>query len=183
MSRVQHSAAPKRNRKKIIAGAAIAGVLIPGAAWAAVNLFGFGTFTQAAGTTKVLTIEGTPTTTKTLVPGQTVGVKGNVKNSNDFPVKVTGIIVKKGSEKTTGGTAEQCMITFAPGGKTAEFPKNGDDPAVPGSTAFDLKTPVEIPAGFTKEIVVADVLKQDSKAKVLCGVSAEYAVVAVVGED
>lgn len=174
---------PKRNRRKIIVVSALAAVLVlPAAAWAAVNLFGFGTFEQAAGTATELQIIGTPTTTKSLAPGQTVGVTGVVRNPNDYPIKVTGIIIKKDSVQVTGGTATECKLTFGPAGAPAEFPAHAPDAAVAGSTGFAVSPSVEIPANDQRAVTVANVIKQDSSATKLCGVKAAYAVVGIVGE-
>lgn len=172
-----------RRRKVIVVSAIIGTLAAPAVAWAAVQLFGFGTFNSAATTTQNLTIEGTPTTTSNLAPGQTVGVKGNVKNPNDFPVSVTGIIVKKDSGAiTSGGTPAECKITLAPG-TSATFPENGADPAVPGSTAFSLAAPVTIAPNATIAITVPNVVKQDASATKLCGFTAKYAVRAIVGTE
>jgi hypothetical protein len=179
----------KARRRKIIVVSAIVGTLAaPAAAWAAVALFGFGSFSSAATTTQNLTIVGTPTTTGPLAPGETVGVKGDVKNPNGFPVKVTGIIVRKGSETTTGGTPAECDISLHPRGTTVDFP--GDSNATPststvanGGTQFTLASAVTIAPNATVTITVADVIKQNASATKLCGVGAEYAVRAIVGSE
>lgn len=175
----------KSRRRKIVVISALVGTLaFPAAAWAAVALFGFGSFNSAATITQDLTIVGTPTTTGPLAPGEAVGVKGDVKNPNGFPVKITGIIVRKGSETVTGGTPVQCAIALDPRGTTVDFPAHGAVPAVPnGGTQFTLASDVTIAPNATSAITVADVLKQAPTATKLCGVGADYAVRAIVGSD
>ncbi len=180
----QQAKTKKRKRKVVIASVIGAAVLIPGAAWAAVNIFGFGNFEAAAAANGTLQIvDGTAGLTKTLAPGQTVGVKGNVKNTNDYDITVTDLYVKKAGLQVTGGdNATVCKVSFA-GGTDAAYPKADGSGFEANGTAvkFELATPAVIPAGFTKQITVADVIKQDASATKMCGVKADYAVGAKVG--
>jgi len=187
----QHSetvAAPKGKRKftrkQIVIASVLGAVIIaPPAAYAAVKIFGFGSFEQAAGTPTALQITGTPTTTKTLAPGQTVGVKGIVKNTNDFPVKITSIVIKKDSETVVpAADAAACKISLVAPASTTTFPEgNGSTPAA--SPVYNLSTAVTIQPGFSTEIVVPNVVTQDATATKLCGIKADYAVIGEVGSN
>lgn len=175
------NAKPKRNKRKIIVVSAIAGTLLaPAAAWAAVELFGFGTFESGATTTQELVITDTALT-NSLAPGQTVGVKGIVKNTNDFPVKVTGIIVKNSSVTVSGGTPTECAVTYA-GGSATTFPAHGSVGSGPG-TGFTLASPVNLDPGQSVWVTVPNVIKQDASATKLCTVKADYAVRGIVGTE
>lgn len=170
-------------RKQIIVASAAGAVLLaPAAAFAAVQIFGFGDFTGTAAANGTLqVVNGTAGLTKTLAPGQTVGVKGNVKNPNDYPIKVTDLYVKNSSVAISGGSATECKITLN-GGTAAAFPKpEGGFEAAGTATKFTLPTAVEIPAGFTVQVTVPNVIKQDDSATKMCGVSASYAVGGIVG--
>jgi hypothetical protein len=169
-------------KKKIVAGGIAAAVLVPTAAWAAVTLFGFGDFNAAAATPGTLNIVGTPTTTKTLAPGTTVGVTGNVQNPNDYAVSVTGIIVKNSTFTVTGGSASECKVGPASGGTTTTFPKEGSTAAIAnGGTQYNLAAPVNVPANSTVTVTVPNVITQDASATAFCGVTAHYAVAGTVG--
>lgn len=183
---VENQAKAKKRKRKVIIGSAVAAaVLIPGAAWAAVNIFGFGSFEADAAANGTITVApGTTSLTKTLAPGETVGVKGNVTNGNDYKITVTDLYVKKSTLAVTGGTPAECDISFA-GGVDAPMPKVGGGDEGP-NTAVKFTLPgggVEIPAGpgYTKQIVVNNVIKQASTATKMCGVKADYAVGAKVG--
>lgn len=177
-----HKKGSTKKRKLIIAGVAAAAVLVPTAAWAAVDLFGFGSFNSSAATTTNLTVNGTPTLDGTLVPGQTRGVTGSVHNPNDFPVKVNQIILKNASLTVTppsGSTAADCKISIA-GGAPGTYPAHAGNASAPG-TVFTLSAPVTVPAGGDANVAVSSVVKQDASATVLCGVKGDYAVRAQVG--
>jgi hypothetical protein len=180
-----HVAAPvkaKSRKKKVIVISAVVGVLAaPGLAWAAVELFGFGSFNSAATTAQNLTIVGDPTTTKPLAPGQTVGVKGIVKNTNDFPVTVNRLIVKNSSAVTTPNDPASCKISFV-GGAAATYPAKGAAPSAPG-TGFEVSPPVTIAPGDQVWVQVDNIIKQDASATKLCAISADYAVRGIVGSE
>lgn len=178
-----HKKSTKR-RKMIIAGVAAAAILVPSAAWAAVELFGFGSINAAASTTSNLTVNGTPTLDHKLVPGQTVGVSGSIHNPNDFAVTVNQVILRNASLHATppsGSTEAQCKISLAGGtsGSTS-FPPHGGASAEPG-TVFTLASPVNVPANGDANVTVPNVVKQDASASILCGFTADYAVRAQVG--
>lgn len=171
-----------KRKKALVLGIPAGALAFSGAAWAAVAIFGFGSFTSAASATNELTIVGTPSLSNSLVPGQSAGVKGVVRNTNDFPITVSSIIIKKDSTTVTGGTPAECQITLHERGTSATYPARGTAASVPGSTAFSV-TPVTIPAGGDVLVTVPNVVKQAAAATKLCGVTADYAVVGAVGSD
>lgn len=179
----------KRNRKKIAFISAVATVLLaPVAAWAAVQLFGFGTFSADAATPGILTINGGPNaphTTGTLAPGQTVGVTGSVHNPNDYPVQITEIAVKTSSLHATppaGHVESECKITLVGGTTTATgFPAHAPDGALPGTRFTPTGAPITIAPGGDANVTVVGIIHQDSTASVMCGVTGEYAVIGQVG--
>ncbi len=172
-------AAPKNKRKRKIAIAAVAALAVgvPATAWAAVNFFGFGSFEQGPAAAGTIAITN-GALANTLAPGQTVGVKGNVKNTNDYPITVKSLYIKKSSMALlpAGAAQADCKITPMPGADVA-FPKpDGTDEGPNTGIKYNLATPVVIQPGFTTTVTVPNVIKQDASATKMCGVKADYAV-------
>lgn len=166
--------AAKRKSRKVWALAAVGTVFAGGAAFAAVQLFGFGSIDASAATLKNLNVQNAHLT-GTLAPGQTVGGAADVGNENDFPVKVTGVILQDSSLQTTGGGCDPA--TVSPGGTpVASYPGAGG-----GAGHLVAITPVTIPAGQAVTVTAANVVSQTSTAGGLCGVKANFAIVATVG--
>lgn len=164
----------RRNWKKIGIGAAIAAILVvPTAAYAAIELFGFGQFNSEVGTTKVLTID-TMSLTSSLVPGQTSGAKGVVHNSNDFPVTVTSVIIRKTGMDFSGLGCDP--NTLHPFGVVVHA---GGDVGDGWETV--LPTPITVPANGASWVTLDKALSQDAAASALCGVQANVAVRVEVG--
>lgn len=172
----------KRNKRKIAVVSSIAAVLIaPAAAWAAVTLFGFGTFDAAAATTLNLTIDpGTAVLTSSLTPGHTVGAKAVVRNPNDFPVKVTGVILRNSTlavtAKAPATPADQtnCETTVHPVGSAGTWPGAGGG----AGTVQVIAAPITIAPGDAQLVTVPASVKQDASGTALCGVHADFAVIA-----
>lgn len=169
-----------KKKKYTLVGGALAAVLIPTAAWAAVNIFGFGSFDGAAATTQNLTIDsGTAQLTGSLTPGNTVGAKANVHNPNDFPVTVTAIILKNSSLTATAkapagpGDQDSCNATVHPVGTATTYPGSSD-----AGTKQAISENVVIPAGQSRQVTVPAAVKQDAAGTALCAVHADFAVVA-----
>lgn len=169
-------------KRKYAFVAAVAAVLVgfPLAAWAAVALFGFGSFDSAAATTQNLTVDNsTAVLTSGLTPGNTVGAKADVKNPNNFPVTVTGVIVRNSTLTTTasptGDRAAQadCNATVQPVGTAATFPGTSE-----AGTKQAIAANVVIPPGATRTVTIPAAVKQLDTATHLCGVHADFAVVA-----
>jgi hypothetical protein len=175
------NAAPKRtwSKKKLaVIGGVTATFLIPAAAWAAVTLFGFGTFDADAATTQNLTVNNaTAHLTGKLVPGATVGAKADVTNPNDFPVSVTGVLVQNNSVAVSPATPACADSVHLIGTAGPTYPGTGGG----ASTKQDSGAPVTIAPGATVTITVPQSVKQDASATTLCGVHANFAVVAQVG--
>ncbi len=176
----------KRQRKVVIASVVGAAILIPGAAWAAVTLFGIGSFaadsTVTTGEITILTGADTPTqVTPALAPGQSAGVKIPVRNNNSYPVKVTGVIVKNGSLTYTNGTAGQCDI--AVNGTAATFPANKDGGNGGGGklTSLAAADTVTLNPGDQTYVTFPNVFTQQASATKICGVGAEFAVTGIAG--
>jgi hypothetical protein len=163
----------KRKSRKIWAFSAVGTVLAGGAAFAAVQLFGYGSIDQGAATMQNLTVSS-PKLSNTLVPGKSVGGQANVGNSNDFDVKVTGFILKDAS---LAGQGEGCdPATLTPGGTATTYPVGGG-----AGHLIAVSPAVTIPAGQERTISAPGVVSQSATATALCGVKAEFAVVAQVG--
>jgi hypothetical protein len=88
--------AAKKKSRKIWALASVGTVLAGGAAFAAVQLFGFGSIDAQAATLKNLDVANAKLS-GSLVPGKSVGAQADVGNQNDFDVKITGVIVQDSS--------------------------------------------------------------------------------------
>lgn len=165
----------KRKSRKVWALAGIGTLFAGGAAFAAVQLFGFGSIDAQAATLKNLTVQNVHLT-GTLAPGQTVGGAADVTNTNDFAVQVTGVILQDSSLQTSGTGCDSA--TVSPGGTpVATYPGSGGG----SGHLIALAAPVTIPAGDAKTITAANVVSQASTASALCGVKANFAIVAQVG--
>lgn len=164
----------KRSKKRKIAfvvGVVGAG-LLPIAAYAAVQLFGFGTLDSAAATTQNLTVNNeSAQLVGKLVPGSTVGAKAVVNNPNDFPVTVTAVIVRNSSLAVTPNTAD-CQNTVHVIGSATTWPGDGGG----AGTLQAIESNVTIAAHSAGWVTVPQAVKQDESATTLCGVHAEFAV-------
>lgn len=168
-----------KNKKKKVAfvSAVVAAFAIPGVAWAAIELFGFGSIDAAAATTQNLTVNNSSAQlTGKLVPGSTVGSKATVTNPNTFDVKVTGVILKVDSLAVTPNSAE-CNTTVHPIGTATTWPGTGGGAGLLQTVAEQ----VTIPAGQTVWVEVPEAVRQDASASTLCGVKADFAVRGQVG--
>ncbi|WP_093620599.1 hypothetical protein [Actinoplanes philippinensis] len=165
--------AAKRKSRKIWAFAAVGTLMATGAAYAAVQLFSYGTISQDAATMKELNLTEAKLT-GSLVPGQTVGGSVKVANPNDFPVKVTAVILKDASLQATGQGCDPA--TVSPGGSVAAYPAGG------AGHKIVLAAPVTINAnGGPVTVTVPGAVSQAGTATGLCAVSADFAVEASVG--
>jgi hypothetical protein len=166
--------AAKKKSRKIWGLAAFGTVFAGGAAFAAVQLFGFGSIDADAATLKSLDVSNVHLT-GTLVPGSSVGGSSYVGNGNDFTVKVKGIIIQDSSLAVKGDGCDPTSLTV--GGASATYPGSGGG----AGHLINLATPVTITAGNTVEVNVPGVVSQAASATKLCGVKANFAVVAEVG--
>lgn len=160
-------------RKKVITASALVGALmVPVAAWAAVELFGYGRIEAGAATVSNLTVDNSSAVlTAKLLPGTTVGAKANVTNGNDFPVTVTAVIVRNSTLAVTPNSAG-CVNSVHVVGSATTWPGAGGGVG----TLQAIAENVTIPAGGTKTVTVPQAVKQDESATVLCGISADFAV-------
>jgi len=166
--------AAKKKSRKIWAFAAVGTVFAGGAAFAAVQLFGFGTLDQGPATMKNLAV-ASPKLTGSLVPGQSVGGSVDVGNENDFPVKVTGVIIQDSSLQVSGDGCDPASLSL--NGSAATYPGQNGGPG----HQINLTTPITLNPGEGKTITVQNVVSQNAGATKLCGVKANFAVVASVG--
>lgn len=165
----------KKRSRWAIPATVIGVIAAGGAAFAAVSLFGFGSIDAEASTLKNLKVENARLT-GTLAPGQSVGGAVDVYNENDFPVKVSAIILQDSSLETSGTGCDPASV--APGGSAgATYPGAGGG----AGHQISLAEVVTIPAGGGKTITAANVVSQAGSASALCGVKADFAVVAAVG--
>lgn len=167
--------AARRKSRKIWLLAPLGVLAAGGAAFAAVQLFGYGSIDQSAATMQDLTVTNVHLT-GSLVPGQSVGGAADVSNGNDFPVTVSAVIVQDSSLHTNGSG---CVSSSVTAGGTAGITYPG-----PGGGAghqVTLAAPVLIPANSARTITASNVVSQSASADHLCGVQATFAVVAAVG--
>jgi hypothetical protein len=179
MSIYASTAAPTSKRKrwtkrKVAFVATISTVLLaPIAAYAAVQIFGFGQIDSAAAATLNLNVDSNSAQlVHTLAPGQTVGAKVAVNNPNDFPVKVTSVLIQDSSLHGQGTGCDESTL----------HPVGVAGPAYPGAgggTSTKLTSdPVTIAGGTSVWVNVPQAVKQDVTANAMCGVKAKFAVTA-----
>jgi hypothetical protein len=162
----------KKTKKVLLASSLVGVLVVPVAAWAAVELFGFGRLEAGAATTANLTVDNsTATLTAKLLPGTTVGAKANVTNSNDFPVTVTAVIVRNSTLAVVPNSAA-CQSSVHVVGTATTWPGAGGG----AGTLQAVSENVTIPAGATRTVTVPQAVRQDASATVLCGVQADFAV-------
>lgn len=168
-------------KKRTIAGVVAGTVLAGGAAFAAVTIFGGGHAAVAAAVPNALTVDNVQFTS-TLLPGGSANVKGDVHNPNNFPVKVTDVIVVDNANTHGVGPVADC----GPGKLTVNGVHNSyaissSGPNVDG-WKFHLGTPVSIAAnGGGATIEVANAVTQAALTQSFCGFDADIAVVATAG--
>lgn len=164
----------KRKRRIWALGAPLGVLAVGGAAYAAVALFGFGSINAQAATMKNLDVSNARLS-GSLVPGKSVGGVSDVGNQNDFDVKVTGIIVQDSSLAVTGSGCDAGSLTL--NGSATTYPGSGGG----SGHQINLAAPITIQAGQGATITAPNVVSQSSSATALCGVKANFAVVAAVG--
>lgn len=157
-------------------GGTIVGFLAAGtAAFAAVTLFGGGHAAVAAAVPVPLTVDQVQFTS-TLLPGGSADVKGAVHNPNDFPVKVTDVIVIAAGAH---GVGADCA-SLAVGGVSGTYAINGSGTTAAGFKTH-LATSVTIAAGGAEFVTVPGIVSQATGATSFCGFEADVAVVATAG--
>lgn len=161
-----------RKKKYAVVGGALAAIAVPTAAWAAINLYGFGNFESGAATVNVLTVDSTEVTGP-LLPGGKTGAKGIVRNTNNFPITVKYVIVKKASAEGTGAGCDQSKLTLL--GTPLAYPtEDGGGDGMKQAIAEE----VDIAPGGAAWITVPESVSQASDATALCGIKGRFAVVA-----
>lgn len=180
-------AEPKKRfwtKKKIVAGIIVGVVAVPGAAYAAAYLFGFGSLSVNAPTTNGLTVlTGADTPTKltpALIPGGTAAVEVPVRNNNAYPVKVVELLVKNDPTYTPNVAGGNCGISVN-GVTTVTFPANPDGSGNAGSAKTVAATPVTLQPGEQAYVTFPAAFTQDPTATAFCSVDAQYAVKGQVG--
>jgi hypothetical protein len=165
----------KKNRRKaaaIIGG--VTAVVVGGTAWAAVTLFGFGTADVAATSSQNLTVDGV-VATSALVPGGTAGAKGVVHNPNNFPVKVTAVIIYSDGLHGQGVGCDEATLT--PKGVYGSY---GPD-SKPGFKTV-LTPPVTVAGnGGAEWVEIPQAVSQAAAATKFCGFKANVGVEALAG--
>ncbi len=172
-SRTARRKAKKWGRKRTVA-VVTALVLAGGAgsAFAAYQLFGFGSVKSDVAVTKGLTVQSsTAKLTKQLVPGSTAGVTVEVTNPNDFPVTVTGVVASTSSLKIDGNSKD-CLTTVKLVGTAGKYP--GPDGGE--GTIMKIEKNVSILPGNSGTVTVPEFVKQDPSGTALCSIAADFAV-------
>jgi hypothetical protein len=167
-------AVKKKTRKWAVLGAGL-GVAVAGtAAWAAVTLYGAGEADVAATELKPLTVDNIQVTSP-LLPGETVGAKGIVHNPNNFPVRVTSVIIRaQGAQGVGAGCTLPGALT--PKGAAGNF---GGDIGQGWKTT--LQAPVSIAKGGAEWVEIPEAVTQQAGSNVVCGFKAKVAVEALAG--
>jgi hypothetical protein len=169
------TAAKKKSRKYVAIGAAAAVLGAGGAAWAAVQLFGFGDADVAATTVQNLSVDNIATTDP-LLPGETVGATGIVHNPNNFPVKVTGVIIR---EVGLEGVGAGCN---APGVLIPQGVYGNYGAGIGNGWKTTLAAPIPVAKNNGAEWVsIQQAVKQQAGTTMLCGFKAKIAVTAEAG--
>lgn len=164
----------KRKSRKIWALAGVGTLFAGSAAFAAVALYGSGTFESTTAELKPLTVRAnTGKFTKSLVPGATVGATGVIENPNDFPVQVTAIVMQDSGYEVTGNGCKP--ETLQPKGVLDTYGEAGH------GYRILLASPKTIGAGGAETITLAEVLSQTAEADALCAVKANFGIIAKVG--
>jgi hypothetical protein len=164
--------AARRKSRKIWALSGLGVALAGGAAFAAVQLFGYGTINQGPASLKDLVVANARLT-NSLVPGKTASGQVDAGNQNDFDVVATAVIIKDSSLSSSGADCDSSTLTL--GGSAVSYPGGGSGHQIA------LAAPVTIPAGQARTLTVPNVVSQASTATGLCGVHGDFAVVAQVG--
>lgn len=165
--------------KRTIAGA-IAGTVLAGtAAYAAIALYSSAHVSAAASTASPLTVDNVQFAT-TLLPGGSADVKGDVHNTNSFPVTVTDVIVKSAGAHGVGADCGPGILTV--GGTFGPNWTIGDGAgATAAGNKFTLAPPITIPASTGTTITVPNAVLQAAGSHSFCGFEADLVVVASAG--
>jgi hypothetical protein len=168
--------AKKKSRKYTVVGGGLAVLLAGGAAYAAVQLFGFGDASVNASATQNLTIDNFETLTP-LYPGATVGAKAIVHNPNNFPVKVTSVIIRKEGLSGKGAGCDESTL-HAKGVYNANY---GPGVGEGWKTALTGSAQKVIAPNSAEWVSIPEAVSQDESATVMCGFNAKIAVTAQTG--
>lgn len=166
-------AAKKKSRKYTVVGGALAIALAGGAAYAAVQLLGFGDASVDAASTQNLTIDNFQTVSP-LYPGATVGAKAIVHNPNNFPVKVTAVVIRQEGLSGKGTGCDNGSLH--PKGVEGEY---GDSVGHGWKTVVSPAVPVA--ANSAAWVQIDQAVSQDASATAMCGFNAKIAVTAETG--
>lgn len=167
------TAVKKKTRKYAVIGAGLATVLGAGAAYAAVQLFGYGNADVNASTVQSLTIDNFQTVSP-LYPGATVGVKAAVHNGNNIPVKVTAVIIEQDGLNGKGVGCDAGSLH--PQGVEGDY-----GTGIGHGWKTVLSSPVAIPPNGAAWVQIDNAVSQDSAATAMCGFTAKVAVTAQTG--
>lgn len=168
------TAVKKKTRKWAVLGAGLGVAAAGGAAWAAVTLFGFGDADVAATATQNLTVDNIDVTAP-LLPGGTVGAKGVVHNPNNYPVKVTAVIIRAEGAQ---GVPASCSL---PGVLTPKGVAGDYGTGIGPGWKTVLADPVTVAAGGAEWVAVPQAVAQQSGSNMMCGFKAKVAVEATAG--
>lgn len=163
-------------KKKVTFVAVVGAVLVvPVAAWAAVQIFGFGDFSVAGAETNDLSVDNVQTV-QPLTPGSSVDVKAIVHNPNKYPVTVTNAIIRaEGLTATGGGNCASAGIMTPGGTYNANY---GDRIGAGWKSNVE---PVRVPAGGAAWVTVQNAVAMSADANRMCGFAGHVAVLANAG--
>lgn len=165
-------------KQVIIASVAGAVLLAPGAAYAAVKIFGLGEGAVDGTAVQNLTIDNIGLESP-LVPGATVDGKAIVHNPNNFPVKISTAYIRAEGTTGTGPAGSNCATAgiVKPGGVAGNY-----GPPIGQGWKIDLPgSGVAIPKNGAVWITVPNAVTLSSDADALCGFSGKFAVEGTVG--
>lgn len=167
-----------RRKLAIALTSAAAVVATGGAALAAVLIFGFGQASVAATATQNLTVDNIDVTAP-LLPGGTVGAKGIVHNPNNYPVKVSAVIIR--ADGATGVPAASCGFPAVLTPKGVFNANYGPGIGAGWKTAIAAGDQVTVPANGAAWVSIPEAVSQAAGSTSMCGFTASIAVEALAG--
>lgn len=162
--------------KRTLVGGTLGAIMAGGAAFAAVTIFGGGHVAAAATVPNALTVDNAQFVSD-LLPGSAADVKAIVHNPNNFPVKVTSVIIKDAG--ATGSGTGCVNSTLHIGGTSGTFAVSASESAA--GHQITLSSPVTVAANGAEWVTAPAAVSQDAGAIAFCGFAADVAVTATAG--
>lgn len=178
----------KISRPLVLLAAFLGSVLVGfGIAYAAVNVFGFGTMHVEPGAPQSLQVTDTQLLqtgssanppAASLAPGRTNNIRFIVKNTSDVPVTINALIIRSEDfQRLGGGNCGQTGI-ITPLGDYADHSSLGPGIGNGWKTAV---TPGRLQPGEVVPFIATDAIGEDNTGTELCGYDAKLVAVGTAG--